>query len=93
MQAAPANANEADVLPLPAPMRRLLLDLLSLGYPAGAAQANLGTAPDGAVAWQVQSMLDDYADHSAFAHEAPASNDNDIVFVSGAANDNLAEAA
>lgn len=50
---------------LPAAMRRLLLDALTLGYPLGAAQSRLDNAPDAAVAWQTQSMLDDYADFDA----------------------------
>ncbi len=86
-----ANTNDAETLPLPAAMRRLLLELLSHGYPADAAQANLRDAADGAIAWQVQSMLDDYADVRAFA--APVSNDNAVVTADTAANDNLAEAA
>jgi len=67
------------MLPLSPAMRRLLLDLLRLGYAPDDAQANLAHAPDAAVAWQVQSMLDDYADFSAFLvandNEAPI-NDN-----------------
>ncbi len=51
-------------------MRPLLLELLRLAYPAHAAQARMSNAPDGAVAWQVQSMLDDFAssdERAAFA--------------------------
>jgi hypothetical protein len=54
-----------DILPLPAGMRDLLLQILALGYPAGYAQTRLSNAPDAAIAWQVQSCLDDYADHAA----------------------------
>ena len=50
--------------PLPAGMRKLLLDVLALAYPAGAPQTRLSNAPDGAIAWQCQSMLDDFADHT-----------------------------
>jgi hypothetical protein len=52
-------------LPLPIGMRALLLAILTAGYPSGAAQTRLSNAPDGAIAWQCQSMLDDYADHDA----------------------------
>lgn len=68
------------MLPLSPAMRRLLLELLSLGYAPDDAQANLAGAPDAAIAWQVQSMLDDYADYAAF----PA-NDDQVAH----ANDNL----
>lgn len=44
-------------------MRPLLLELLRLAYPAGAAQTRLSNATDGAVAWQVQSCLDDFASY------------------------------
>jgi hypothetical protein len=54
-------------LPLPHGMRALLLDVLALAYPAGAAQARLHNAPDAAVAWQVQSMLDDHASHETLS--------------------------
>jgi hypothetical protein len=63
----PTPANDEAIAPLPAGMRPLLLALLSLGYDAGDAQARLGNAPDSAIAWQVQSMLDDYADYAARA--------------------------
>lgn len=52
----------APLLPLPAGMRGLLLDVLAVGYPVGAAQTRMGNASDSAIAWQVQSMLDDHAD-------------------------------
>jgi hypothetical protein len=68
------------MLPLSPAMRRLLLELLSLGYAPGDAQANLAAAPDAAVAWQVQSMLDDFADYQALL----IANDDLIP-----ANDNL----
>jgi len=55
-------AMDGSILPLPTGMRPLLLDLLSKGYPSGALQTLLGNAPDAVVAWQVQSLLDDYAD-------------------------------
>ena len=70
---ADGNAEEHDVpvqfsdapLTLPTGMRALLLAILSAGYPEGAAQTQLANAPDEAIAWQVQSMLDDYADADA----------------------------
>lgn len=46
-------------------MRPLLLELLRIAYPAAAPQARLSNAPDGAVAWMTQSMLDDHADYDA----------------------------
>jgi hypothetical protein len=49
------------VEPLPAGVRVHLLAILALGYPAGARQTQLGNAPDAVIAWQAQSMLDDYA--------------------------------
>jgi hypothetical protein len=52
-------------LPLPIGMRTLLLAVLTAGYPSGAAQTRLSNASDGAIAWQCQSMLDDYSDHGA----------------------------
>jgi hypothetical protein len=58
-------ANDETILPLPAGMRAHLLAALALGYPAAAAQARLSNAPDAAIAWQVQSMLGDYADYAA----------------------------
>lgn len=67
------------MLPLSPAMRRLLLELLSLGYEPEDKQANLHDAPDAAIAWQVQSMLDDYADYQALLvandNQAPV-NDN-----------------
>lgn len=69
------------MLPLSPAMRRLLLDLLSLGYEPDDAQANLRHAPDAAIAWQVQSMLDDYADYAArLANDdhAPANDNTDL---------------
>ncbi len=63
------------MLPLSPAMRRLLLELLRLGYAPDDAQANLGDAPDAAVAWQVQSMLDDYADYAALRHANDDQND------------------
>jgi len=55
------HADEA-TLPLPAGMRGLLLSILDLAYPNGAAQRRLSNAPDSAIAFQVQSTLDDYSD-------------------------------
>jgi hypothetical protein len=49
-------------IPLPHGMRALLLDVLDLAYPNGAAQRRLGNAPDSAIAFQVQSALDDFSD-------------------------------
>lgn len=69
------------MLPLSPAMRRLLLELLSLGYAPDDAQANLGRVPDAAIAWQCQSMLDDYADHAALR----AANDDAMA----PANDNI----
>jgi hypothetical protein len=60
--------------PLPHGMRDLLLNLLTLAYPKGAPQTRLSDAPDGTIAWQVQSMLDDFAD--ADCRRAAAANDN-----------------
>ncbi len=54
---------------MPAGMRAHLLAILALGYQPGAAQTRLGNAPDAAIAWQVQSMLDDYADPAAGAND------------------------
>jgi hypothetical protein len=54
--------DDVTTIPLPVGMRALLLDALDLGYPHGAAQRGLGNASDAAIAWQCQSMLDDYAD-------------------------------
>ncbi len=59
-----------DILPLPAGARELLLQLLDIGYRAGMPQTRLRNAPDAAIAWQVQSMLDDYADHAAVEEAA-----------------------
>ena len=53
------------ILPLPTGMRAKLLECLTLAYPAGAPQTRLSNAPDAAVAWMAQSMLDDFADYSA----------------------------
>jgi hypothetical protein len=78
-------------LPLPKGMRPLLLDILAIGYPGDYAQARLSNAPDAAIAWQVQSMLDDYADFSArFAFVANDNNadDPDPDDATGVANDN-----
>jgi hypothetical protein len=61
--------------PLPDGMRAKLLEILALAYPPGAAQARLAAAPDAAIAWQTQSMLDDFAD--AAARLAFVANDND----------------
>jgi hypothetical protein len=64
------NAGQAEpdddepISPLPPKMRSLLLQVLDLGYLAGAPQTLLSNAPDGAVAWQVQSMLDGYAEYA-----------------------------
>jgi hypothetical protein len=58
-----------DRSPLPTGMRDRLLAILELGYPANAPQARLGNAPDAAIAWQVQSMLDEYADPDGFAND------------------------
>jgi hypothetical protein len=55
------HADEA-TRPLPQGMRRHLLAILKLGYHNGAAQRRLGNASDAALAWQCQSMLDDYSD-------------------------------
>ena len=64
----PAKQAEPDddepISPLPPKMRSLLLQVLDLGYLAGAPQTLLSNAPDGAVAWQVQSMLDGYAEYA-----------------------------
>jgi hypothetical protein len=68
----PIPATAEPPLPLPFGMRAPLLQLLSLGYPAGAAQTRLDNAPDAAIAWQVQSMLDDYADYATRAAFAVA---------------------
>jgi hypothetical protein len=51
-----------ETAPLPAGMRDLLLGVLAIAYPDGAAQRRLSNAEDSAVAWQVQSALDDYSD-------------------------------
>lgn len=45
-------------------LRAALLRVLDLGYPEGSAQRTLDGEPDGAIAWQVQSLLDDYADYT-----------------------------
>jgi hypothetical protein len=58
-----------DRSPLPTGMRAHLLAILDLGYPSDAQQTRLGTAPDAAIAWMAQSMLDDYADYAAFAND------------------------
>lgn len=52
--------------PLPTGARELLLRFLDLAYQdwPGCAQTNLHNAPDAAIAWQVQSALDDFADHT-----------------------------
>ena len=52
-------------LPLPKGGRELLLSFLSLAYPPQFAQARLHGAPDAAIAWQVQSCLDEFADYRA----------------------------
>lgn len=59
-----------DILPLPTGTRDLLLAFLAAVYPANSAQTRLGNAPDGAIAWQVQSALDDFSDFSAFTEAA-----------------------
>jgi hypothetical protein len=53
------------MLPLPSGMRSHLLAILAIRYPANFPQTRLGNAPNAAIAWQVQSMLDDYADAGA----------------------------
>jgi hypothetical protein len=74
------QADAPAILPLPSGTRRLLLDFLAAVYPAGCAQARLTGQPDAAIAWQVQSALDDFADFSAFVAAAnddfATSNDN-----------------
>ena len=55
----------ATVRPMPPRLRWLLLEALDAAYPEGAPQRQLRDAPDAAVAWQVQSCLDDYADFGA----------------------------
>ncbi len=55
------------IRPLPTGARALLLGFLALVYSPGDAQARLGNAPDAAIAWQVQSALDDFADYAARA--------------------------
>ena len=64
--AKPAEPSDDEPLtsPLPAKMRSLLLQVLDLGYRPGSPQTLLSNAPDGAIAWQVQSMLDEYADYA-----------------------------
>jgi hypothetical protein len=57
--------------PLPSGARPLLLALLDLAYPGGSPQRQLQDAPDGAIAWQVQSLLDDFSDHQQMP-EMPA---------------------
>jgi hypothetical protein len=59
-------ADAPEISPLPAGMRDLLLAILALAYPAGYAQTRLHNQHDAAIAWQVQSCLDEYADYSAF---------------------------
>lgn len=56
-------ANDDGARRMPPGLRTLLLNVLALGYPAEAAQAHLGNTSDGRIAWQVQGMLDDYADY------------------------------
>lgn len=51
--------------PLPANTRELLLAFLAAVYPPDCAQARLSNAPDGEIAWQCQSALDDFADYTA----------------------------
>lgn len=59
-------ASAADgIAPLPAGMRSALLHVLAIAYPKNAAQRRLGNAPDAAIAWTVQSALDDFADFTA----------------------------
>ena len=48
------------VTAMPTGLRAALLVALALAYPADAAQAHMDNAPDRAIAWQVQSMLDDF---------------------------------
>jgi hypothetical protein len=91
MDAIPAN--DHDVLPLPARMRRLLLELLTLGHAPHDTRANLGCAPDATVVRQVQSMLDVYADHRARARFVSSSNDDTDITQASAANDNVARVA
>lgn len=45
---------------MPTGLRNVLLAALALAYPADAAQAHMDNSPDAAIAWQVQSMLDDH---------------------------------
>lgn len=77
------SADSPAILPLPTGARRLLLDFLAAVYPANSAQARLSNQPDGAIAWQVQSALDDHADYSAFVVAAnddfAAANDNVLL--------------
>lgn len=58
---------------LPNGARELLLRFLDLAYQEWphCAQTNLHNAPDGAIAWQVQSALDDFADFSSFKEATP----------------------
>jgi hypothetical protein len=62
----------AHTLPLPEGMRAKLLDILAIGYPGDYAQNRLSNAPDAAIAWQAQSMLEDYSSYEA----REAANDN-----------------
>lgn len=77
------SADSPAILPLPAGTRRLLLDFLAAVYPPNAAQTRLGNQPDAAIAWQVMSALDDFADYSAFVVAAnddfAAANDNVLL--------------
>ena len=59
------ETGEPIVRPLPPGMRARLLEILAIGYACNCSQTRLGNAPDAAIAWQVQSMLDDFADYEA----------------------------
>lgn len=51
--------------PMSPDLRAALLRVLDLGgYPEGSAQRQLHDQPDGAIAWQVQSLLDDWSDYT-----------------------------
>ena len=62
----PDPSQDAETIrPLPPGMRARLLEILAIGYACNCSQTRLGNAPDSAIAWQVQSMLDDYSDYGA----------------------------
>lgn len=55
---------------LPNGMREVLLQVLAIGYPPNTPQTRLSNAPDSIIAWQVQSMLDDFAAYENPLQEA-----------------------